>query len=235
MKKLLTTVVLIGLTFSFSGCGHNRAYNTWSSDPFVHDTINKTINSMADQLLQSSKIKAGDKVAIASFVDLNKLNKTTHYGRNIAESFYNELYVRGFDVVDARGTKTYRINANGEFFISRDIKLLKGKRFANSYVLVGTYSKFGKGVLLNARIIDNKTGQLVASARSIYHNNSCDFFENCTDDGKILPRTISISDAGCSYVTCPTNCYDGECGEDVSLQIAPVKIKKTKQTSCGCK
>ena len=233
MKKLLTAVILLGITLGFSGCGHNRAYNTWSTNPFVHDTINKSIISMADQLMKSSKIKAGDRVAITSFVDLHKLNKTTHYGRNLAESFYNELYVRGFDVVDARGTKTYRINANGEFFISRDIKLLKGKRFANSYILVGTYSKFGRGILLNARIIDNVTGELVASARAIYHNNSCDFFENCPIPKKVIPvvRTIGISDAGCAYVNCPKNCYSGNCGEDKHTYA----VSATKKTDCECK
>ena len=60
-------------------------------------------------------------------------------------------------------------------------------------------------------------------------------FENCTKPkpvsvsaSEIIPqkRTIGISDAGCSYVTCQKNCYNGDYGI-----TRPTIIKKSK----GCR
>ena len=81
MKKLLLALVTIGLVFGFSGCSKNRAYKTWSVDPYIQDTFNEAMNEIADQLLIKNKVKAGESIAITSFVDLHHLNKTTHFGR----------------------------------------------------------------------------------------------------------------------------------------------------------
>jgi len=219
MKKLFKlSLVLLFVVLSSTGCSTtNRAYST--GDSIVYDTMNESIIDIADQLLDHSSIKNGEKVAVASFVDLHRLNKTSHYGRNLAESFFNELYIRDIGVVDIRGSKSIRIDARGEFFITRDIKLLQGKRIESKYVLVGTYTKFGTGIMINARIIDNITGNIVASARSIYNNSDCDIFENCPYVKKsvkkvtIIPQKqmISITNAGCANVSCPTNCTTGNC------------------------
>ena len=241
MKNLFKMGILITAVLLFiTGCSQNRAYKTWSADPYIQDTYNESINEIANQLLKNSRIKVNVKIAIASFVDLHKLNKTTHFGRNLSESMFDELHTRGFNVVDVRGTKTIRINASGEFFITRDIKLLNKKIVENSYILVATYSKFGKGILLNARILDNLTGEVVSTARTIIDVDRCDIFENCNNVSNnpkvakiIKKRTISLSDAGCSYVTCPSNCNSGDCGYD-KPSYKKITMIQSKQT-LGCK
>lgn len=261
---LLVLVLMIGL----SGCtSKNRGYETslldidWTSSPDIKETINQGIVDMSDQLLKNSRVKVTDKVAVATFVDLHKLNKTAHFGRKVSESMFNELHIRGFNLIDVRGTKTIRVNADGEFFITRNIKLLNKKRVQNTYILVGTYSKFGKGILLNARMLDNLTGDVVSTARTIIDINHCDIYENC-GCGKVnncnkakavvsapkvvvIPqRTISISDAGCSYVTCPKNCVTSDCYENeytngyINRQFISVprnKKIKNKKTYCNSK
>ena len=224
MKKLFLSVLTLGLILGFTGCSEkNRAYSTGTTDPYITETFNEAINEIADQLLQKSTIKADAKVAIITFVDLHSLNKTTHFGRKVSESMFDELHERGFHVTDIRGSKTIRVNGNGEFFITRNIKLLDKKVVSASYILVGTYSKFGKGILLNVRILDNLTGDVVSTARTIININQCDVYENCTKVKKVIKpvkkakvivqkRTIGISDAGCSKVTCAKNCFQGNCG-----------------------
>lgn len=186
VKKIFFMIALLIIPLLFSGCGmKNRAYETyildvdWANEPDVKETINQSIIDLADQLLLTSKIDKKSKVTITSFVDLHQLNKTTHFGRKVSESFFSELHKRGLSLVDARGTKSIRVNADGEFFITRDIKLLNNKRFENSYILVGTYTRFGKGVMINVRILDNQTGDVVSVGRSIIDINYCDIFENC--------------------------------------------------------
>lgn len=227
MKRYLSIAIICLISLSILGCtSKNRGYERsaldmdWTVSANVKDNINQSINDIADQLLVHSRISIKDNIAITAFVDLHQLNKTTHFGRKISESLFNELHVRGMNVVDVRGTKNIRLNADGEFFITRDIKQLHGKNVENSYILIGTYSKLGKGILLNARIVDNISGVVITTARSIIDINACEIYENCNvvrekekpvNKTMMNKRTIGLSDAGCSYVQCPSNCVTSRC------------------------
>ena len=179
-------------------------------------SINDTVDKIAQQLLDTmKKNKNLGAVAITSFVDLHKLNKTTHFGRIMGESFFNALNKRGVNVMDFRGQKALSINADGEFFLSRDVKKLNSP-IENSYVLVGTYSKIEEGVIINTRIIDNVNGRVIASSRVVYHSNDCSLFENCVvpKPEPVVPvRTINIVTDGCSTVECPCHSSSGNCSD----------------------
>ncbi len=153
-----------------------------------NNRINTTIVQLANKLFNSSRINQYDisTIAITSFVDINQLNKTSKFGRTLSEGFFDELFTRGFNVSDFRGQNSLSVNAEGEYFITRDIKKLN-KNINNRYILVGTYSVLNESVLLNARIIDNQSGRIVASARSTYYSNDCALLENCKK-----PRRMAI-------------------------------------------
>ncbi len=158
----------------------------------AHQTIDKTIQDLANRLFSSSKIskEAINDIAITSFVDLHQFDKTTHFGRTLSEGFFDELFIRGFHVSDFRGQGTLSINKEGEYFLTRDVKLLN-KDVQSDYVLVGTYTIFENKVLINARIMDNQNGRILASARANYITNDCNVLQNCKK-----PRIINIvSDA----------------------------------------
>lgn len=178
-----------------------------------HKKLNSTILELADKLLLSSRIDTRDmgELAITSFVDLHKLNKTTHFGRTLSESMFDELFIRGFNVTEFRGQNTLSVNADGEYFITRDVNLLNSS-VPNKYILVGTYTMFEDSMLINARIVDNSNGKIVASARSYYSSDDCRILENCKK-----PRKIKIITDGCSTVGCPKRgCPGGICPNDVS-------------------
>lgn len=163
-----------------------------------HQKLNNTILELSDKLLLSSRIDTSDfgEIAITSFVDLHKLNKTTHFGRTLSESLFDELFIRGFNVSELRGQKTLSVNSNGEYYITRDVNLLDAN-IPNKYILVGTYTMVEDSILINARIVDNKSGRIVASARSYYNSDDCRLLENCKK-----PRKIKIITDGCSTVGC---------------------------------
>ena len=150
--------------------------------------VDDRIVELADNLLASSRIVKEDmgNIAITSFVDLHQLSKTTAFGRTLGETFFNELFIRGFNVADFRGQNALTINTTGEFFITRNAKLIN-RNIPNTYVLVGTYSSIDNKILINARIMDNKTGKVVASAKTYYNTNDCKLLNNC-----VKPRTIRI-------------------------------------------
>ncbi|PIF04873.1 MAG: hypothetical protein CSA86_00375 [Arcobacter sp.] len=151
--------------------------------------LDDKIVELADSLLASSRIAQADmgNIAITSFVNLHNLSSTSAFGRTLAETFFNELFVRGFNVADFRGQNALSVNPTGEFFITRDIKKIN-KKIANSYVLVGTFSAIGTKVIINARIMDNQTGRVVASAKTYYTTNDCRLLNNCP-----RARTIRIT------------------------------------------
>lgn len=247
-KKILVGSMI--LLFSFSSLLGSRYSNseqeTLRYDKYKeHENLNQTILELSDKLLVSSRINRNDlgEIAITSFVDLHKLNKTTHFGRTLSESMFDELFIRGFNVSEFRGQKTLSVNSNGEYFITRDVNLLS-KSVPNKYILVGTYSMFDDTILINARIINNTNGRVVASARSHYKTDNCKILENCKE-----PRKIKIITDGCSTVGCPEkSCLKGVCNEEnyniqrhsnseakqISITKKRSKTDHTKTFKYGC-
>jgi TolB-like protein len=201
----------------------NVKYNTYKYGR--HSNINDTILELANKLLNSSRIDTRDlgEIAITSFVDLHKLNKTTNFGRTLSESMFDELFIRGFNVSEFRGQNTLAINGQGEYFITRDVRLLN-KSVPNKYILVGTYTNVEDNVLINSRIINNTTGKIVASARAYYNSDDCSITDTCRK-----PRKLKIVTDGCSSESsCPKrSCPSGICGENITY--APEYIKKSAQ------
>jgi len=172
IKQYDSTAYMVDVT------GVNRPASTYSINVATTTTIADTVAKIAQQLKKSMKKENVGTVAITSFVDLHQLNKTTHFGRVMSESFFDELNNIGVDVIDFRGQKAISVNASGEFFLTRDIKKLR-KTIENTYVLVGTYSKIEEGVIINSRIIDNISGKIIASSRVVFHSADCRLFEDC--------------------------------------------------------
>ena len=160
------------------------------------------VRELAIRLLKSSRLSSKDlgNIAITAFVDLHQLNKTTSFGRSIAEGMFDELFIRGFNVVDFRGQTALSVNADGEFFITRDVKKMK-ESVNNTYVLVGTYNYIDGNVILNARIIDNISGVIVATSKTFYKTTNCELMRTCPKP--IVQRKIRITTDNCSFMSCP--------------------------------
>lgn len=155
----------------------------------TQDTLEATIASLATQMMQNKKMHTTKPVLITSFVRLDNLKQTSEFGRVLSESLINELSNRGFNVIEFRGQVGVSINEQGEYFITRDVNKLK-QNVENTYVVVGTYSRQYKQVMLNARVIDNVSGQIISSSRATYVHDlreDCVVFKDCQP-----PRSIKI-------------------------------------------
>ncbi len=198
LKKLLksglvASLICIGTTSFAQGentieINSGNMISDYVSPVGSNGMVDDKIVELADSLLASSRIAQADmgNIAITSFVNLHNLSKTSSFGRTIGETFFNELFIRGFNVADFRGQNALTINPTGEFFITRDARKIN-KKVANSYVLVGTFSAIDKQVIINARIMDNQTGRVVASAKTYYRTTDCQLLNNCP-----VKRTIRI-------------------------------------------
>jgi len=184
-------ITIVGFFMLFiTGCATNNLIITNNNERV---NLSSTIVNIAEQLQKSSRLanEPSGTIAITSFVDLNKFSKTTPFGRILAESMFNELFIRGFNVADFRGKEAITITKNGEFYITRDVGKLKDE-VPNTYVLVGTYSKIDDKILLNVRIMDNITGKVVASARSIYDSEYCMLKDDVCTKKPHIKRKIKI-------------------------------------------
>ncbi|PKN15639.1 MAG: hypothetical protein CVU67_00250 [Deltaproteobacteria bacterium HGW-Deltaproteobacteria-24] len=155
----------------------------------TQDTLESTIASLATQMMQNKKMHTTKPVLITTFVRLDNLKKTSEFGRVLSESLINELSNRGFNVIEFRGQVGVSINEQGEYFITRDTNKLKDT-IENTYVVVGTYSRQYKNIMLNARVIDNISGQIISTSRSTFAHNlrdDCIIFKDCQP-----PRSIRI-------------------------------------------
>ncbi len=206
MNKKLFLVLSVGMFIFFaSGCTYRHA-KVGTDGQFVYEydkiqktkqgirlakdnqffvtnqkTLENTISSLAVQLLQNRKLSTTRPILITSFVRLDNLKKTTEFGRIVSESLINEMSNRGFNIIEYRGQLAVSVNDEGEYFISRKPYKLKN-RVPDTYVVVGTYSRQYKKVMLNARVIDNISGKVISSARATYLHgliNDCLIFEDC--------------------------------------------------------
>lgn len=100
---------------------------------------------------------------VTSFVDLNELDKSSVFGRLIAEKMLNELNRQGFHVVEIRRAQDLFIKKSvGEMILTRDINELASITKART-VLAGTYVATSERVIINARLIDIKSPEILSS------------------------------------------------------------------------
>ena len=191
--KIITSLSIISVLFS--GCNQNTIVIPIkeASTNKTYFTLNEAILSVANQLSKNSKLNPNDTgtITVTSFVDLKQLNRTSQFGRVLGESLFSELFIRGFNVSDFRGQNAISINGNGEFYITRNVTRLQSE-VSNTYVAVGTYSKIDQNIIINARILDNKTGKIVSSARAMYANDDCSIFGICNNAQRKI-KIISTS------------------------------------------
>lgn len=192
-----TSLFLLVVSLFFTACDQNTIIipKEKASTNVTNLTLNDAILSIANQLSKNNKISLKDSgtITLTSFVNLKSLNKTSQFGRVLGESLFSELFVRGFNITDFRGQNAISINNSGEFFISRDINKIS-KEVSNTYILVGTYSKIDQNIMINARILDNKTGKIVTSARAMYANDDCSIFGICNNSQRkirIVPTSYT--------------------------------------------
>ena len=153
--------------------------NTYRYEPILSQRsaspsgiFNSSIIFIGDQLDRNMLNDArGKHTVITTFVDLNNLSNTSAFGRLIGENLMHELQVKGWTVTDVRMTRDLIVNPNGEFTLSRDIKRLH-ELYAAANVVTGTYTNTKDGVLINVRVLDLASGQVVSSAQTRFIKDS---------------------------------------------------------------
>lgn len=124
---------------------------------------------IADQLIMNlnQEINRTDSIIVATFADVNNLEKSSTFGRIIAEQISSRLSQRGYKVseIKFRKNSVFMQKEKGEFLLSREMRNVS-KKYKASALVVGTYGEAFNAIYLSARII-TPTNSLIIS--------SCDF------------------------------------------------------------
>ncbi len=109
-----------------------------------------------------------DGLLVTTFVDLKRLYRTSSFGRYLGEQLMGEMQRHGYRVLEIRKSRQVMIaDRYGEYGLSRDPKAIN-TAIAAGAMLTGTYTPAGANMVVNARIVDNRSGEVLASATRIF-------------------------------------------------------------------
>ncbi len=141
------------------------------------EALHGALKVMADSLfanLADPDPESGDLangVFVCTFVDLKKLTRTSSLGRYVAEQLLSEMQQRHYTVLELRKSQSVMIQEKrGEYGLSRDPAEISDSAAAGA-MLTGTYVQSEESIIINARIIDNRSARLLAAATAIIPRN----------------------------------------------------------------
>ena len=133
--------------------------------PNYYDPVSEAVAQMADQMvrgLRQNRVKRLP-VAVLPFKSLRHSVHDDLFGARISESFVFPMTQRGYNMVDYRAVSLVTTEKTP---VSKGQLANLQQQYKIYYILTGTYAKHGDGIVLNARILDVITRQVVAAGQS---------------------------------------------------------------------
>lgn len=138
--------------------------------PMLTDPVSvatRDIGALIEEGLNQARVQRLP-LAVMPFVERPHVQKHNALGGRISESFVYQLQSRGFNLVDYRA-----VSMNTTVKSALSAKQLSGlrSRFRIYFVLTGTYARYPDGIVINARVLDTTTRQVVASGQAHIAND----------------------------------------------------------------
>jgi TolB-like protein len=136
-----------------------------SSENLIHQHITR----LANTLFSSAKnMKLSQSVAVGTFLPVSLINEKnmleqSHIGLQIQESFITLGAQAGLKIIEYKTMSSIKLQQGFDVMLSRDIQNLHEKINAQ-YFLTGTYSEQDNSLVVNARLIELSSQNVVAAA-----------------------------------------------------------------------
>ena len=151
---LFTLVLLVGC--------HQKHYVATPKSPTLADHA----QNIADGLILNLKenLTSDDSIIVATFADVNDLEKSSTFGRIFADQVAARFTQRGYRVIEVRLREgsVFMKQKEGEFVLSRDIEKISMEHKASA-VVVGTYAEGDNVFYVSARIVNPSDGIVVSA------------------------------------------------------------------------
>ena len=120
---------------------------------------------VARQLIANRRAgAAGGRLIVTTLVNLDDLRQTSRFGRTMSEAMATQLFQHGYGVVELRKAARIMVeDHHGEMVLSRDAARLAGEYEANA-VLAGTYAMTPKTVIINVKLLDASSQEVLSVA-----------------------------------------------------------------------
>jgi len=112
----------------------------------------------------------GRKTTVTTIVDLNDINHASFIGSVLSEALMHELAVRSWSIVDVRANVGLILNETGEFLLTRDSRR-SHINHSDGLVVTGTFMATTDGVLVNLKVLDAVTSQVLSTAQTRLENS----------------------------------------------------------------
>ncbi|UTW02942.1 hypothetical protein KDX31_16655 [Amphritea atlantica] len=133
--------------------------------PSGADPLSEAVAQMAVQLnvgLTENRVKRLP-IAILPFVQLGSKASGTPTGERLSENFIFQLQQHGYNLVDFRAVS---LNTTVKDPLSADNLSGIRYRYRIHFVLTGTYSQHPDGIIINARVLDTTSRQILAASQT---------------------------------------------------------------------
>ena len=120
---------------------------------------------ITDHLLEnlSTELNKEQIILVASFVDVKHLERSSNFGRVMAECITSRLAQKGYMVVEIKLRDALYIKEQaGEFLLSRRVRAISDTHNAQA-VVVGTYARAKEDLYISARFVQASDARIIST------------------------------------------------------------------------
>lgn len=154
-------------TLAFTGCAKEPGWQqTGGTLSVASPDFFGISEDFAQQLTKNMRrpLGNGKRLIMTTFVDIDDLYHTSRFGRTLTESLSTRLFNHGFNIVEIRKSSELLIkDQSGELILTRQAALLTQMHPAEA-ILAGTYSLTPNSVIINIKLLDASSQQVVSVA-----------------------------------------------------------------------
>jgi len=167
MSRFLTLLLALALSVTMAACRS-------STTPDGYAISNKSLMSYNYAGVDALMTKAGKALnkntpmLVGTIGNVNNVETSSTLGRTITEQLSTRLAQKGYKVAEVKLRQGISVQnggqmsaaSSGEYLLSRDVRNISGEHKAGA-VITGTYSVGATTVLVNLRLIDVRSGNVI--------------------------------------------------------------------------
>lgn len=167
--KLLFSLIAAALVLGACETIDDNIY--YETEKTKFKTVLASSYDAADMLIQraGTRITRDTPMLIGTVAHIDSLEETTSFGRQISEHLATRMVQKGYRVNEIKLRQSINVQDGvgaperaGEFFLSRNINAI-GEEQKAAVVVTGTYTPATDHANVSLRMIDVKTGQIIAA------------------------------------------------------------------------
>lgn len=151
--------ILLLLSFTFNSCAYKYPLNG-------SNNFHALISTMVDESGQKIKryVGSGEIVLVSDFVNLDKLQNRSQLGFLLSSMLKDKLSSLNIVVKEIELGKEFELGKSGFNLLTREQDKILSKTVQSKYAAVGTYSITSKTLNVFIKLIDVRTGNILASS-----------------------------------------------------------------------